>query len=36
MEIVINGNLKLLKLIVKMVFQIVLSVLDIFEEIKKG
>lgn len=35
METVINGNLKLLKMFVKMIFQIVISVIDIISECKK-
>ena len=35
MKTVNNGNLKLLKLFVKMLFQIAMSVLDIIEECKK-
>lgn len=35
MGIVIKGNLKLLKMFVKMIFQIVISVLDIIEECRK-
>lgn len=35
MGTVIKGNLKLLKMFVKMIFQIVISVLDIIEECRK-
>lgn len=31
----INGNMKLLKMVVKMFFHIILSALDIIEECKK-
>lgn len=35
METNIKGNTRLLKMVIKMIFHVVLSILDIFEECKK-